>query len=129
MHQLTMSFFTQLWKKKGKTLNVKTKIDETAPLQNNGYDCGVFVCENVEMLTRGVTTKPNQNGMSNARKRIMKEIYLGRLISERNPSIFELARKTGNIKKRSEKTRKDKLQRPKVTVKSANEASKAGKEH
>ena len=56
----------------------------------------------------------------------MKEIYLGRLISERNPSIFELAKKTGNIKKRSEK-RKDKLQRPKVTVKSANEVSKAGK--
>ena len=80
------------------------------------------------MLIRGITTKPNQNGMSNARKRIIKEICFGRLISERNPSIFELAKKTGNIKKRSEK-RKDKLQRPKVTVKSANEASKAGKEH
>ena len=118
------SFFTQLWKKKGKTLNVKTKIDETAPLQSNGYDCGVFVCENAEMLSRGVTTKPNQDGMSNARKRIIKEIYLGRLTAERNPSIFELAKKTGNIKKRSEKTRKDK---PKVTVKSANESSKAGK--
>ena len=121
------SFFTQLWKKRGKTLNVKTKIDETAPLQTNGYDCGVFVCENAEMLSRGATTKPCQDGMSNARKRIIKEIYLGRLISERNPSIFELAKKTGNTKKWSEKTRKVKLQRPKVIVESTKEASNTGK--
>ena len=92
-------FFTQLWEKKGKPLNIiKTKIDETAPLQNNGYDCGVFVCENAEMISRGVTTKPKQDCMPQARKRIMKEIYLGRLITERNPSIFDMAKQTRSKK-------------------------------
>ena len=38
--------------------------------------------------------KPKQEGMANARKRIMKEIYLGNLNTERNPSIFEMVKKT-----------------------------------
>ena len=119
-------FFTELWKQKGKSLSVKTKIDESAPLQSNGYDCGVFVCENAEMISRGVATKPKQVDMPNARKRMLKEIYLGRLIAERNPSIFEMVKKTENKvnKKPQKKAKKEAFQKQREREESVNVANK-----
>ena len=123
-------FFSKLCEKKGKALKIQTRIDERAPLQRNGYDCGVFVCENAELISRGILRKPKQEGMSNVRKRIMKEIYLGNLNTERNPSIFEMVKKTERTEKsRSspERAQRKVIQKKaKEKVKPVKEASKVG---
>ena len=69
-------FLTKVWENKGKELKVQIKVDEKAPLQSNSYDCGVFICENAERITRKEMAKPKQEDMQKARKRIMKEIFL-----------------------------------------------------
>ena len=92
-------FLIQHWGKKGKTLTVKTTIDSKAPLQSNSYDCGVFVCENARKICRGEEANPRQDGMKNARKRIMKEIYLGILINEDKPNMFDMGKVTGHVHK------------------------------
>ena len=68
-------FFKQHWEEHGKELEVETKVDEASPLQENSYDCKVFVCENAEMITKGIMTKPRHAGMKDARRRIMKDNY------------------------------------------------------
>ena len=35
--------FKEHWEEHGKELEVETKVDEASPLQENSYDCGVFV--------------------------------------------------------------------------------------
>ena len=100
-------FFKQHWEEHGKELEVETKVDEASPLQENSYDCGVFVCENAEMITKGIMTKPRQAGMKDARRRIMKEIYLGKLITERRPNIFEMVKVTAKKAKNRKMTKNE----------------------
>ena len=64
---------------KGKVIKLKVKIVENAPLQGNGYDCGVFMCQNAEKLSRKVFVSTRQEDMPYARKKMMKEIFLGAL--------------------------------------------------
>ena len=105
-------FLLQHLGKKGKTVTVKTTIDSKAPLQSNSYDCGVFVCENARKICRGEVANPKQEGMQNARKRIMKEIYLGTLINEDKPNMFDMVYITACIgkKKKSEKSPRRRLE-------------------
>ena len=90
--RIIKKFLQDHWARKGKEVKIRTKIEEKAALQGNGYDCGVFLLENAEMLSRRALGKPKQENMAEARKRIMKEIFVGKLIEERNPSIFKLVR-------------------------------------
>ena len=105
-------FLIQHWGKKGKTLTVKTTIDSKAPLQSNSYDCGVFVCENARKICRGEVANPRQDGMKNARKRIMKEIYLGTLINEDKPNMFDMGKVTAcsGKKKKSDESSKRRVE-------------------
>jgi Ulp1 family protease len=45
------------------------------PKQSNGFDCGVFVCRLMEIISRGIVITENsfnQDSMSNYRKHIKK---------------------------------------------------------
>ena len=70
---------------KGKALSLKVKIIENAPLQENGYDCGVFVCQNAEKIARDAAVLTRQEDMPNARVRMLKEIFFGTLKAESLP--------------------------------------------
>ena len=67
-------FIEHLWRMKGKSIKLKVKIMENAPLQGNGYDCGVFVCQNSEKIARGVFVSTKQADMSNAEVGMSTEI-------------------------------------------------------
>ena len=53
---------------------------ETAPKQENGYDCGVFTCQFVECLARGGDLDFEQSDMQYYRQRIRYELIKGRLM-------------------------------------------------
>ena len=72
-------FIEHYWRMKEKVIKLKVKIVENAPLQGNGYDCGVFLCQNAEKLARKVFVSTRQDDMPYARKKMMKEIFLGAL--------------------------------------------------
>ncbi|CAG8450976.1 5271_t:CDS:10 [Paraglomus occultum] len=55
-------------------------IVETAPKQENGYDCGVFTCQFVECLSRGGDLDFEQSDMQYYRQRIRYELIKGRLM-------------------------------------------------
>ena len=55
-------------------------IVETAPKQENGYDCGVFTCQFVECLARGGDLDFEQSDMQYYRQRIRYELVKGRLM-------------------------------------------------
>ena len=71
---------------KGKSLNLKVKIIDNAPLQENGYDCGVFVCQNAEKIARDALVSTRQEDIPGARVRMMKEIFFGTLKVESQPT-------------------------------------------
>uniref|UniRef100_A0A915D2K6 Ubiquitin-like protease family profile domain-containing protein n=1 Tax=Ditylenchus dipsaci TaxID=166011 RepID=A0A915D2K6_9BILA len=49
------------------------------PLQQNGYDCGVFTCQYAECLSRGSSFNFNQQYMSGFREQMVAEIKKGAL--------------------------------------------------
>ena len=53
--KIMAKFFTKYWANRGLEISIKTKVEERATLQTNSYDCGVFVCENAEVLSREKT--------------------------------------------------------------------------
>ena len=53
---------------------------ETVPLQNNGYDCGVFVCKFAEFICEQLPFKFDQKNMPYFRRRMVAEILRGELL-------------------------------------------------
>ena len=78
-------FIEQYWRSEDKHIKLKIKVVENAPLQANGYDCGVFVCQNAEKIARGALVTTRQSEMPDARKLMMKEIFFGHLKVEMVP--------------------------------------------
>lgn len=58
---------------------------DDGPQQENGYDCGVFVCQTMENLSRGVPVPFDftQHNMPYLRRRMILEIAAERLSLER----------------------------------------------
>ncbi|ODQ82354.1 hypothetical protein BABINDRAFT_31423 [Babjeviella inositovora NRRL Y-12698] len=54
--------------------------DVPAPRQENGYDCGVFTCTNVEYLSRGAKLTFKQSDMQNLRNKMALEVLQGELL-------------------------------------------------
>ncbi|KAI5806705.1 hypothetical protein DFH27DRAFT_354688 [Peziza echinospora] len=50
-----------------------------APMQENGYDCGVFLCKTAEVVCRGLDPIFTQNDITLLRKRMVAEIIKGEL--------------------------------------------------
>ena len=63
-------------------LNVELSIEKDIPKQTNGFDCGIFVCEYAENISRKAKFKFSQNDTYFIRERIKTEIMLGRLIPD-----------------------------------------------
>ena len=54
-----------------------------APQQSNGYDCGVFVCQYAESISRRMHPSFTQNDMPSLRQNMVWEIMKGRLLNYR----------------------------------------------
>ena len=65
-------FFETYFERRGKKETFIVKIMNNAPLQGNGYDCGVFVCQNAEKIARSAFISTKQDDMVETRKRMMK---------------------------------------------------------
>ena len=121
-------FIEQYWRKMEKTIKLRVKVIENAPLQNNGYDCGVFVCQNAEKIARGALVNTRQADMPNARKTMMKGIFFGTLKIETKPDRLQIeppkvAR--GARKKQPEKVRKVTVKARKVETVNDNKSGKS----
>ena len=100
-------FLTRYFKSKGIEVVIKKRVEEKAALQRNSYDCGVFVCENAEILSRQDVARPRQEDMQNIRNRMIKELIQDSLSSVRSTDIFETARETA-LKQQSQKKERKK---------------------
>ncbi|MES1921780.1 hypothetical protein MHBO_003310 [Bonamia ostreae] len=66
-------------------LEFETKMVRNLPRQENGFDCGVFVCKAAEFLSDGMPLVYKQSDMGLLRKRMALEIMMKKTDSE----IFE----------------------------------------
>ena len=57
-------------------------IEKKIPKQTNGFDCGIFVCEYAEHISRKADFNFSQNDTYVIRERIKTEIMLGTLIPD-----------------------------------------------
>ena len=73
-------FFEKMSNKASVSKQFKVKIMDQAPVQRNGVDCGVFVCQNAEKIARGVTVNTKQEEMKEARRQMMLELVVGKII-------------------------------------------------
>ncbi|KAK9378986.1 uncharacterized protein V2V93DRAFT_392515 [Kockiozyma suomiensis] len=56
-------------------------VPNDSPLQRNGYDCGVFTCKTVEVLSRDGPLTFSQKDMKILRQRMLFEILQGKLLN------------------------------------------------
>ena len=129
--RIIKKFLEHYWRTKGKVIKLKVKIIESAPLQGNGYDCGVFVCQNAEQLARRAFVCTRQEDMPNARKTMMKEIFYGTLEAEMpsNKHDESVANRTKQFEKKETTNPKSKQSRSqigskKVDAKKQNEVNR-----
>ena len=87
-------FLVRYFSLKGKEVAITKKIEEKASLQKNGYDCGVFLCQNAEILSREETARPKQEDMPSIRKKMLRELIQGSLDSKQTKDIFEITKET-----------------------------------
>ncbi|KAK9450556.1 uncharacterized protein V1518DRAFT_371733 [Limtongia smithiae] len=59
----------------------ETVVAKDSPMQENGYDCGVFTCKTVEVLSRDVALTFSQKDMKRLRRRMVFEIISGKLLT------------------------------------------------
>ena len=76
MYEYTDQFTPVKWE------NIKISLEECIPQQQNGIDCGIFVCEYAENLARGSKFLFNQEDTYFIRERIKTEIVLTTLIQD-----------------------------------------------
>ena len=63
-------------------LNVELSIEKNIPKQTNHFDCGIFVWEYAENISRKANFNFNQNDTHFIRERIKTEIMLRTLIPD-----------------------------------------------
>ena len=90
-------------REKGKDITFSIDIKDNAPLQRNGVDCGVFVCQNAEKIARQVHVNTRQEDMKKARLTMMLEIFKGRLSVEEEANVTEFIRLSGESKGKKKK--------------------------
>merc|ERR1739842_125214 len=74
-------FMEKHYKDRGETVTFKMKRRKDAPLQENGYDCGVFLCQYAERIARRSTLNFSQKDLylADARERMTQELLEGRI--------------------------------------------------
>ena len=78
--RLMKRFIEEYYKRRGEEVTFSIKIREDAPIQENGVDCGVFVCQNADKIARKVYVNTRQDEMAEARKRMMVELYYRKML-------------------------------------------------
>ena len=110
----------------GKEKSFTIKIKEDAPLQRDGVNCGVFVCQNAEKIARGVHVNTRQEDMNKARLTMMLEIFNGKLSAAEMEHVTEFIKLSG---KNKGKSRKEKTTKPakKIRRKEVDTKDKTGR--
>ena len=77
-------FMEKHYKDRGETVTFRIKRRKDAPLQENGYDCGVFLCQYAERIARRSSLNFSQKDLdlACARERMTQELLEGRIIPE-----------------------------------------------
>ena len=72
-------FIEKYYRGKGEKVNFKVRIRKDAPVQGNGFDCGVFACKYAERESKGEKQDFRQEDLVQARKAMARELMRGRL--------------------------------------------------
>ena len=88
--RLMKKYMEKYFQAKGEEVLFKIKICEDAPLQQNGVDCGVFAAQNAEKLARAAFVNTKQCDMPDARRRMMVELFTGKIIQEKETDVMQL---------------------------------------
>ncbi len=69
------------YRDRGENVTFKIRIRGDAPKQENGYDCGVFLCQYAERVARRSSLNFNQKDLdlAGARERMTQELLEGRI--------------------------------------------------
>ena len=57
------------YKDRGEDVNFGDRVREDAPVQGNGVDCGVFVCQYAERIAKKIPLNFNQKDLAGAREK------------------------------------------------------------
>ena len=76
---LIKRYMEAYYRQLGEVVHFKIRIRKDAPIQQNGVDCGVFVCQNAERMSRKGALNFTQEDMPLARKRMTEELLNGKL--------------------------------------------------
>ena len=79
--RIMKKFIEKYYNSRGEKQTFRIKICEDAPIQGNGVDCGIFVCQNAEKLARRAYVNTKQAEMAEARRRMMVELYYRKILS------------------------------------------------
>ena len=85
-------FFKRYFEEKNKGAEFEVIIKKDAPLQTNGYDCGVYTCLNAEKIARGGYARKQYD--NTARRKMMIEIFKGTLLRRDPTDIKDILDKT-----------------------------------
>ena len=114
-------------KKKGVEAEYSIKIREDAPLQYNGVDCGVFVCQYAERITRRSRMDFTQRDMTEARKKMIGELLEGKISSDwGSHRIQSQLEKDNDSSSKKPKARREKVQKEKRSCKTEPKKSDGG---
>merc|ERR1712228_1002701 len=75
----------EYYRRKGEEAVFKMKVREDIPLQRNGVDCGVFVCQYAERIARRASMSFGQADMPATRCKMMEEIFQGIISTSTSP--------------------------------------------
>ena len=109
---LFLKYMEAYYRDRGEEASFKVRIRRDAPRQLNGVDCGVFVCQYAERMSRKGALDFTQGDMPFARKRMTEELLNGRLEPEsvkrvdlqQGKASSKWKTKTGSTKSRNAKT-------------------------
>ena len=100
---LFKKYMEAYYQEQGEEVKFKIRIRTDAPTQRNGVDCGAFLCQYAERMSRKGALDFSQEHIPLARKRMTEELLNGKLDPEhgkrRNPEQSSRKRKTKNIVK------------------------------
>ena len=72
-------YMEEYYRRKGEEVKFKVKVREDIPLQRNGVDCGVFVCQYAERIARRAPMSFKQADMPKTRCKMLREIFQGKI--------------------------------------------------
>ena len=113
--RLMKRYIEEYYRQRGERQVFRIIVREDAPIQGNGVDCGVFLCQNAEKIARKAYVNTKQDEMAGARKRMMIELYHRRLMNpdEARPYLLSNLFRTevgGKIQTSSNNAMKEKNQ-------------------